>query len=103
MDGLNDAGRVDRLIMEFMDEGNAKDRDTTCVERMAPPPFAISPTTMKSFVQQIGQQRLQHQVRPGGSTLVSQVMLSDDYNSITTVRFLPRKHELLIYWEGCLN
>ena len=39
----------------------------------------------------------------GGSTLVSQVMLSDDYNSITTVRFLPPKHELLIYWEGCLN
>src|SRR5438045_2553067 len=39
----------------------------------------------------------------GGSTLVSQVMLSDDYNSITTVRFLPRKHEVHLSLSGCLN
>ena len=29
------------------------------------------------------------------------MMLSDDYYSITG--FLPRKHELLIYWVGYLN
>ena len=39
----------------------------------------------------------------GGSTLVSQVTLSDDYNSITTVRFPPRKHEVHLSLSGCLN
>ena len=39
MDGLSDQECVDRLIIEFMDNGSAKDLDTSCVERMAPPPF----------------------------------------------------------------
>ena len=39
MDGLSDQGCVDRLIIEFMDKGNAKNLDVSCVERMAPPPF----------------------------------------------------------------
>jgi len=40
VDGLSDAGCVDRIIIEFMDKGSAKDLDTSCVERMSPPPFA---------------------------------------------------------------
>jgi pimeloyl-ACP methyl ester carboxylesterase len=42
MDGLNDAGCVDRIIIDFMDKGSAKDLDTSCVERMRPPPFATN-------------------------------------------------------------
>ncbi len=42
MDGLSDEGCVDRIIIDFMDKGNARDLDTTCVEQMAPPPFATS-------------------------------------------------------------
>jgi pimeloyl-ACP methyl ester carboxylesterase len=41
MEGLSDPGCVDRLIIEFMDNGSAKDLDTSCVERMKPPPFAM--------------------------------------------------------------
>ncbi len=40
VDGLTDPGCVYRLIMEFMEKGDAKSLDVSCVERMAPPPFA---------------------------------------------------------------
>ena len=40
LDGLSDQACVDRVIIDFMDKGNARDLDTTCVEQMAPPPFA---------------------------------------------------------------
>ena len=43
VDGLTDPGCVDRLIMEFMEKGDAKNLDVSCVDRMAPPPFATSP------------------------------------------------------------
>ena len=43
-DGLTDPGCLDRIILEFMDKGNARDLDTSCVERMAAPPFATSAT-----------------------------------------------------------
>jgi pimeloyl-ACP methyl ester carboxylesterase len=39
VDGLSDAGCVDRIIIDFMDKGSVKDLDTSCVDRMAPPPF----------------------------------------------------------------
>jgi pimeloyl-ACP methyl ester carboxylesterase len=40
MDGLTDPGCPDRIIIEFIDKGSAKDLDTTCVDRMTAPPFA---------------------------------------------------------------
>lgn len=40
VDGLTDPGCVDRLIMEFLEKGDAKNLDVSCVDRMAPPPFA---------------------------------------------------------------
>jgi pimeloyl-ACP methyl ester carboxylesterase len=40
VDGLTDQGCVDRIIIEFMEKGDAKNLDVGCVERMAPPPFA---------------------------------------------------------------
>jgi pimeloyl-ACP methyl ester carboxylesterase len=39
MNGLSDQECVDRLIIDFLDKGDAKDLDVSCVERMAPPPF----------------------------------------------------------------
>jgi pimeloyl-ACP methyl ester carboxylesterase len=39
MDGLSDQECVDRLIIDFLDKGDAKNLDVSCVERMAPPPF----------------------------------------------------------------
>jgi pimeloyl-ACP methyl ester carboxylesterase len=42
VDGLTDPGCVDRLIMEFIEKGDAKNLDVSCVERMAPPPFVTS-------------------------------------------------------------
>jgi pimeloyl-ACP methyl ester carboxylesterase len=42
VDGLTDPGCVDRLIIEFMGTGDAQRLDISCVERMAPPPFATS-------------------------------------------------------------
>lgn len=41
VDGLTDQGCVDRLIIDFMEKGDAENLDVGCVERMAPPPFAI--------------------------------------------------------------
>jgi pimeloyl-ACP methyl ester carboxylesterase len=40
MDGLAEPECVDRIVMEFMEKGEAKDLDLGCVERMVPPPFA---------------------------------------------------------------
>jgi len=40
VDGLTDLGCVERLILEFMETGDGKNLDVSCVERMAPPPFA---------------------------------------------------------------
>lgn len=42
VDGLSDGGCVDRIIMEFMDKGSVKDLDTSCVDRMPPPPFVTN-------------------------------------------------------------
>jgi pimeloyl-ACP methyl ester carboxylesterase len=40
VDGLSDPGCVDRIAVEFLYEGDAKNLDVSCVERMKPPPFA---------------------------------------------------------------
>jgi pimeloyl-ACP methyl ester carboxylesterase len=40
VDGLSDPGCIDRLAVEFLDAGDAKNLDASCVDRMAPPPFA---------------------------------------------------------------
>ena len=39
VDGLAEPECVDRIIMDFMEKGEAKDLDVGCVERMAAPPF----------------------------------------------------------------
>ncbi|HET6888649.1 MAG TPA: alpha/beta hydrolase [Candidatus Udaeobacter sp.] len=39
-DGLTDPGCIDRIALEFLDKGDPKNLDVSCVERMAPPPFA---------------------------------------------------------------
>ena len=38
--GLNDPGCVDRIAIDFMDQGGSKNIDASCVEKMARPPFA---------------------------------------------------------------
>src|SRR5438552_17341351 len=38
-DGLPEPGCAVRLIIEFMEKGEAKDLDVGCLERMVPPPF----------------------------------------------------------------
>jgi pimeloyl-ACP methyl ester carboxylesterase len=38
-DGLTDPGCIDRIAIEFLDKGDAKNLDVSCVERMARPPF----------------------------------------------------------------
>ena len=40
LDGLTSPDCADRLIMEFLHSGDAKSLDPSCVETMAPPPFA---------------------------------------------------------------
>jgi pimeloyl-ACP methyl ester carboxylesterase len=40
VDGLTDLGCIDRIAIEFLEKGDAKDLDVSCVERMARPPFA---------------------------------------------------------------
>ncbi len=37
--GLTDPGCADRIIIEFLEKGDAKNLDASCVERMAAPPF----------------------------------------------------------------
>jgi pimeloyl-ACP methyl ester carboxylesterase len=44
VDGLTDSGCIDRIAIEFLDKGDAKNLDVSCVERMAPPPFTTSAT-----------------------------------------------------------
>jgi len=39
VDGLTDPGCIDRIAIEFLDKGDAKNLDVSCVERMARPPF----------------------------------------------------------------
>jgi pimeloyl-ACP methyl ester carboxylesterase len=39
VDGLTDQGCVDLIAIEFLDKGDAKDLDVSCVDRMAAPPF----------------------------------------------------------------
>jgi pimeloyl-ACP methyl ester carboxylesterase len=48
VDGLTEPECVDRIIMEFMEKGEAKNLDVGCVERMAPPPFVTGATGQKS-------------------------------------------------------
>jgi hypothetical protein len=43
-DGLAEPECVDRIIMEFMETGEAKDLDVGCLERMVQPPFEKDPT-----------------------------------------------------------
>jgi pimeloyl-ACP methyl ester carboxylesterase len=40
VDGLTDPGCIDRIAIEFLDKGDAKNLDVSCVERMERPPFA---------------------------------------------------------------
>jgi pimeloyl-ACP methyl ester carboxylesterase len=40
--GLTNLGCVDRIIIDFMDKGDVKDLDLSCIKGMAPPPFATS-------------------------------------------------------------
>jgi pimeloyl-ACP methyl ester carboxylesterase len=40
VDGLTDPGCIDRIAIEFLDKGDAKNVDVSCVGRMARPPFA---------------------------------------------------------------
>jgi pimeloyl-ACP methyl ester carboxylesterase len=47
-DGLSNQECVDRLIIEFMDKGNVKDLDTSCVEQMKPEPFVTSADSDKN-------------------------------------------------------
>jgi pimeloyl-ACP methyl ester carboxylesterase len=41
VEGLKDPGCIDRIGIEFLDKGDAKSLDVSCVDRMAAPPFAI--------------------------------------------------------------
>ena len=42
VEGLSDPGCMDRIALEFMDKGDVKNLDTSCVDGMAPPPFATN-------------------------------------------------------------
>jgi pimeloyl-ACP methyl ester carboxylesterase len=42
VDGLKDPACIDRIAIEFLDKGDAKNLDVSCVERMSPPPFATN-------------------------------------------------------------
>jgi len=42
IDGLTNANCLDKIILEFIDKADAKDLDVSCVDRMAPPPFATT-------------------------------------------------------------
>jgi pimeloyl-ACP methyl ester carboxylesterase len=42
VDGLTDPGCVDRIAIEFLEKGDAKNLDISCVEQMAPPPFVTN-------------------------------------------------------------
>jgi pimeloyl-ACP methyl ester carboxylesterase len=40
IDGLTNADCLDKIILEFIEKADAKDLDVSCIDRMAPPPFA---------------------------------------------------------------
>ncbi|HEY4272235.1 MAG TPA: alpha/beta hydrolase [Candidatus Udaeobacter sp.] len=40
VDGLTDPGCIDRIAIKFLDKGDAKNLDVSCVKKMKPPPFA---------------------------------------------------------------
>ena len=40
IDGLTNADCLDKIILEFIEKADVKDLDVSCVNRMAPPPFA---------------------------------------------------------------
>ena len=40
IDGLTDPGCIDRIAIEFLDNGAAKNVDASCIQGMKPPPFA---------------------------------------------------------------
>ena len=40
-DGLTNVDCLDKVMLQFLAKGNARDLDTTCVERVRPPPFSI--------------------------------------------------------------
>jgi pimeloyl-ACP methyl ester carboxylesterase len=42
VDGLKDPGCIDRIAIEFLDKGDAKNLDVSCVEQMEPPPFVTN-------------------------------------------------------------
>jgi pimeloyl-ACP methyl ester carboxylesterase len=48
VDGLTEPECVDRIIMEFMEKGDAKQLNVSCVERMAPPPFVTEVASPKT-------------------------------------------------------
>ncbi len=39
VDGMTDPGCIDRIAIEFLDKGDARNLDVSCVDKMAPPPF----------------------------------------------------------------
>jgi len=39
VDGLTDAGCIDRIALEFLEKGDAKNLDVSCIEKMKAPPF----------------------------------------------------------------
>jgi hypothetical protein len=39
VDGLTNPDCIDRIAIEFLDKGDAKNLDVSCVDRMKPPPF----------------------------------------------------------------
>ena len=39
VDGMTDPGCIDRIAIGFLDKGDAKNLDVSCVDKMAPPPF----------------------------------------------------------------
>jgi pimeloyl-ACP methyl ester carboxylesterase len=48
VDGLTEPECADRIIMEFMEKGDAKQLNVSCVERMAPPPFVTEVASPKT-------------------------------------------------------
>jgi pimeloyl-ACP methyl ester carboxylesterase len=40
IEGLTNADCLDKIILEFIEKADAKDLDVSCIDRMAPPPFA---------------------------------------------------------------
>src|SRR5262249_48051374 len=43
VDGLSDPGCIERIALEFLETGDAKGLDLSCVEKMRPPPFVTRP------------------------------------------------------------